>query len=77
MLQHCTLAAPSICISQSIRKYFQTGKLPAPGTVCDADLKPLIGVPNKVEKERSLDEVMLYNALLEEAQRLRMPGFPL
>ncbi|KAL5342130.1 TAP-like protein-domain-containing protein [Aspergillus crustosus] len=74
---HCTLAAPSICVSQSIRKYFQTGELPAVETICDADLKPLIGAPNKIERSRTPDEETLYKALLEEALRPRLFDFPL
>ncbi|KAL4990736.1 TAP-like protein-domain-containing protein [Aspergillus falconensis] len=73
---HCTLAAPSICVSQSIRKYFQTGELPAPGTVCDADLKPMLGAPDRIQEGKSLDEIALRKALLDEAQRVRAP-FPL
>ncbi|KAL4924855.1 putative proteinase [Aspergillus undulatus] len=76
---HCTLAAPSICTSQSIRTYFQTGDLPAHGTVCDADLKPIFGTPNQIEEEAffSMDEIALRKALLEEAQRIRPLGFPM
>ncbi|KAL2816499.1 TAP-like protein-domain-containing protein [Aspergillus granulosus] len=76
---HCTLAAPSVCVSMSIRKYFQTGELPAAGTVCNADLKPLLGHPSKIEEEHatwSMDDITLYKVLLEEAQRLR-PDLPL
>jgi hypothetical protein len=46
--------------------------LPAAGTVCDADLKPLLGNPGKIEEDhsiRSVDDAALYKALLEEAQR--------
>ncbi|RDW68933.1 putative proteinase [Aspergillus mulundensis] len=63
---HSTLAAPSTCVDQSIRKYFQKGELPAPGTVCDADLKPMLGAPNKLEEASSLDD----------ARRIKVP-FPL
>ncbi|KAL4972940.1 TAP-like protein-domain-containing protein [Aspergillus desertorum] len=73
---HCTLAAPSMCVSKSIRKYFQTGELPAPGTVCDADLKPMLGAPDRIQEGKSLDEIVLRKALLDEAQRVRAP-FPL
>jgi pimeloyl-ACP methyl ester carboxylesterase len=31
---HCTLAQPIACSIKHIRDYFQSGKLPAPGTVC-------------------------------------------
>ncbi|KAL4751067.1 hypothetical protein BDW72DRAFT_100496 [Aspergillus terricola var. indicus] len=73
---HCTLAAPSVCVSQSIRKYFQTGELPAPETVCDADLKPMLGAPKRNQEEKLLDEIALREAVLDEAQRIRAP-FPL
>ncbi|KAL2823829.1 TAP-like protein-domain-containing protein [Aspergillus cavernicola] len=72
---HCTLAAPSVCVSKGIRRYFQTGELPEPGTVCDADLKPFLGAPGKVEA-RSIEDEILYKVLLEEALRIR-PVFPL
>jgi hypothetical protein len=63
-------------VSQSIRKYFQTGELPKPGTVCDADLKPMLGSPKKTQEGKSLDDIALQEAVLEEAQRIRVP-FPL
>ncbi|KAL4894901.1 hypothetical protein BDV59DRAFT_165593 [Aspergillus ambiguus] len=47
---HSTLAAPSSCTAAAIRKYFQTGELPLPGTVCKGDLKPFIGTPDVIEK---------------------------
>ncbi|KAL3469938.1 TAP-like protein-domain-containing protein [Aspergillus californicus] len=71
---HCTLAAPSICVSKKIRKYFQTGELPDPGTVCNADLKPLLGAPSRIQED---DDEVLYRALLEEVQRTWTLGFPL
>ncbi|EFI27616.1 hypothetical protein CC1G_14542 [Coprinopsis cinerea okayama7 len=37
---HCSFSAPSFCTSGAIRRYFITGKLPEPGTVC----KP-VGTP--------------------------------
>ncbi|KAK5800736.1 hypothetical protein VI817_002948 [Penicillium citrinum] len=43
---HTTIAAPSLCVSKTIRNYFQTGALPAAGTLCEADLKPLVGAPS-------------------------------
>ncbi|KAL4905510.1 hypothetical protein BDW74DRAFT_152747 [Aspergillus multicolor] len=73
---HSTLAAPSTCVDQSIRKYFQKGELPAPGTLCDADLKPMLGAPNKLEEPRSLDETASWQARLDEAPMIRVP-FPL
>ncbi|KAI9761942.1 MAG: cytoskeletal protein binding protein [Chaenotheca gracillima] len=43
LLQHCSLAAPSVCTAKNVRKYFQTGELPKDGTICDVDEKPLLG----------------------------------
>ncbi|EAU30233.1 conserved hypothetical protein [Aspergillus terreus NIH2624] len=51
---HSTLAAPSICTTAAIRKYFQTGELPPPRTLCDGDLKPFLGAPDRLD---SLEEV--------------------
>ncbi|KAF9884741.1 hypothetical protein FE257_001303 [Aspergillus nanangensis] len=46
---HSTLAAPSFCTDSAIRKYFQTGELPPPDTLCQADLKPFLGAPEITE----------------------------
>ncbi|KAI9646467.1 hypothetical protein NHQ30_004460 [Ciborinia camelliae] len=40
---HTSLTAPSICTANWIREYFQTGTLPAVGTVCAADVEPFGG----------------------------------
>ena len=37
---HCTYAANSTCMNGVIGRYFQTGELPAPGTVCKVDRRP-------------------------------------
>lgn len=49
---HCSSAAPSLCSAKHIRAYFQTGALPAKGTVCEVDEVPLVG---KVNEERVLE----------------------
>ncbi|KAJ5929274.1 hypothetical protein N7454_007122 [Penicillium verhagenii] len=41
---HCSVAAPSLCTSQLVRRYFQTGQLPEPGTICEVDKRPF-GLP--------------------------------
>ncbi|KAH8898792.1 hypothetical protein GQ53DRAFT_742000 [Thozetella sp. PMI_491] len=41
---HCSPSAPSVCTALHIREYFVTGKLPAPGTVCEVDY-PLFEEP--------------------------------
>ncbi|KAJ7864256.1 TAP-like protein-domain-containing protein [Mycena olivaceomarginata] len=35
---HTSMTAPSLCTSAYFRQYFQNGTLPAPGTVCVADI---------------------------------------
>jgi hypothetical protein len=70
--QHTTLAAPSICVAKSIRHYFQTGTLPAVGTLCQADLKPLVGTPNQamaVSQALSPADRKLFGALMAEVQQ--------
>ncbi|KAI9701612.1 MAG: hypothetical protein M1820_006383 [Bogoriella megaspora] len=37
---HCSLSSYSECIAKEVRRYFQTGKLPKEGTVCEADEQP-------------------------------------
>ncbi|RAK99936.1 putative proteinase [Aspergillus ibericus CBS 121593] len=73
---HSTLAAPSVCVHKLIRKYFQTGELPPPGTVCKADIKPLLGA-SPTAQERSAGDQRLYDALMEEAQRMPIARLPL
>lgn len=36
-MQHCSLAATSICTAKAIREYFREGKLPKNGTVCPVE----------------------------------------
>ncbi|GFF43102.1 tripeptidyl aminopeptidase [Aspergillus udagawae] len=63
---HTTLAAPSLCVSKAIRAYFQSGVLPDPGTVCAADLKPLLGESGSVHAMNAPDRAM-YDALMNMA----------
>nr|POF15202.1 putative hydrolase [Quercus suber] len=37
---HCSISAFSVCTTNHIRKYFQTGELPPPNTTCPADEIP-------------------------------------
>ncbi|KAJ5707846.1 hypothetical protein N7488_007647 [Penicillium malachiteum] len=41
---HCSLAAKSNCTYGIVRNYFQTGELPANGTICEVDQRPF-GLP--------------------------------
>jgi hypothetical protein len=38
--QHVCISSPSACTYGHVRKYFQTGDLPAAGTVCQPDQLP-------------------------------------
>ncbi|RHZ64523.1 hypothetical protein CDV55_107399 [Aspergillus turcosus] len=60
---HTTLAAPSVCVSKAIRAYFQSGALPDPGTLCGADLKPLLGESGSVQAMNAGDRA-IYDALM-------------
>ncbi|KAE9368541.1 hypothetical protein N431DRAFT_60319 [Stipitochalara longipes BDJ] len=40
---HCSLSSPSKCTEGVVRNYFQTGDLPATGTICQPDERPFIG----------------------------------
>ncbi|KAJ5503690.1 Peptidase S33 tripeptidyl aminopeptidase-like C-terminal [Penicillium fimorum] len=75
---HTTLTAPSICVAKAIRHYFQTGTLPTVGTLCQADLKPLVGSPHRratISQSFNPADRKLFEALMEEVQR--GPLFPL
>ncbi|KDR74341.1 hypothetical protein GALMADRAFT_578873 [Galerina marginata CBS 339.88] len=37
---HCSVSAPSVCTQKYVRKYFEDGTLPPPGTVCGVVGKP-------------------------------------
>ncbi|CAG8016740.1 unnamed protein product [Penicillium olsonii] len=75
---HTTLAAPSVCVAKAIRHYFQTGQLPSEGTLCQADLKPLVGTPDAavaISESLAPTDGRLFEALMAEVQR--GPLFPL
>lgn len=40
---HCSGSTVNLCVARIVRKYFQTGELPKPGTVCAPDRLPLDG----------------------------------
>jgi hypothetical protein len=37
VLQHTSIAQPSLCTTRRIRSYFDDGSLPSPGTICAVD----------------------------------------
>ncbi|KAJ5084882.1 hypothetical protein NUU61_009461 [Penicillium alfredii] len=67
---HTSVTAPSVCIAKSIRSYFQTGALPKSGTLCEADLKPLVGIPDqsRIQDFSSADRE-LFEVLMAEVER--------
>ncbi|KAJ5919828.1 Peptidase S33 tripeptidyl aminopeptidase-like C-terminal [Penicillium verhagenii] len=73
---HTTIAAPSVCVASLIRIYFQTGNLPDIGTICQADLKPLVGhidqVPIKAQSMTAADR-KLFDVLMAEVKRGYLP----
>ncbi|OJJ94791.1 hypothetical protein ASPACDRAFT_127954 [Aspergillus aculeatus ATCC 16872] len=76
---HSTLAAPSLCVDQAIRKYFQTGELPLTVTVCEADLKPMIGIPTVKRgiRSRSQSDQKPYEMLKAKSRGLPWTRLPL
>ncbi|KAJ5386859.1 Peptidase S33 tripeptidyl aminopeptidase-like C-terminal [Penicillium cosmopolitanum] len=73
---HTTIAAPSLCVARAIRNYFQTGALPDAGTICEADLKPLVGAPDGIHslgRDLSPGDRKLLDASLAEAMRGHFP----
>jgi pimeloyl-ACP methyl ester carboxylesterase len=40
---HCSHSNPSLCTGKAVREYFQTGKMPREGTVCEPEVKPFVG----------------------------------
>ncbi|KAJ5888611.1 hypothetical protein N7495_008652 [Penicillium taxi] len=65
---HTTIAAPSICVAKEIRKYFQTGILPQSGTLCAADVKPLIGHDQAKLQGLSPSDQSLLDVLIAEVE---------
>ncbi|KAK6365532.1 hypothetical protein LTS17_011251 [Exophiala oligosperma] len=79
---HCTLAQPSLCTAKLVREYFNTGALPAPGTVCEPDV-PLfsnqtwkqafapLGINGTVSSttKRSVDDSILLDAMVKLSEK--------
>ena len=63
---HCTLSSPSLCMARHIRRYFQTGQLPAPGTICLPNERPFLGVTDRGDasdaSEAKLLEKLMWTA---------------
>ena len=46
---HCTYSSPSLCTGRVLRKYFQTGELPEPGTICPVSRRAFDGFTEEDE----------------------------
>jgi len=75
---HCSVSAPSVCTQQYVRRYFQDGTLPPPGTVCDVIGKPFpdarspLGMGDQqgvLTSSMTLDEREIYGAVLELSKK--------
>ncbi|KAF2158457.1 hypothetical protein M409DRAFT_31035 [Zasmidium cellare ATCC 36951] len=71
---HCSNSNPSSCTAKHIRKYFQTGVLPKPGTICEPDWRPFVGSASKSEKHYSTAEHEMRDAQHQLARPWNMPG---
>ncbi|KAL2428107.1 hypothetical protein ABEF91_007129 [Exophiala dermatitidis] len=70
---HCSFTAPSLCTARAIRRYFQTGVMPQPGTRCEPDIKPFEGqdlsqLSDEMASSMSEEDVALLAALIEIAR---------
>lgn len=55
---------PSLCTAKAVRRYFQTGALPRPGTVCEPDERPFqASESSSRENALSLEDHKLLEAL--------------
>jgi hypothetical protein len=70
------MAAPSLCVYKSIRQYFQTGEIPPSGTICEPDLRPLIGRAGMRDMKGAADG-KLWDAILEVHQQIATGRLPL
>ena len=69
---HCSSSSPSLCTAKAVRKYFQTGILPAVGTLCKPDIKPFELERGDVEGMSAKDAELL-EVLKEIARTLPSP----
>ncbi|KAJ0116159.1 hypothetical protein J7T55_005105 [Diaporthe amygdali] len=64
---HCSHASPSLCTASAVREYFQTGRLPRPGTICQPEVKPFLGCVRKGGCRFEGDDARLWEALVQLA----------
>jgi len=44
-----------MCTAKAVREYFQTGGLPSPDTICETDIKPLLGPVGSTSRTEMID----------------------
>ncbi|KAL1858266.1 hypothetical protein Daus18300_010012 [Diaporthe australafricana] len=64
---HCSHASPSLCTAVAVREYFQTGRLPRPGTVCQPEVRPFLGCVREGRCQFEGYEARLWEALVQLA----------
>jgi pimeloyl-ACP methyl ester carboxylesterase len=66
---HCSGSNPSLCKARVARAYFQTGALPAEGTICQPEIKPFVGCIREggCDFAEGSEDKMLWNSMLELA----------
>jgi hypothetical protein len=61
---HCTIATPSMCTARVIGDYFQMGKLPDPGSICEVDKKPFDASNGRIEAMNNTANQQLWDAIM-------------
>lgn len=64
---HCSFTGPSVCTAKAVRSYFQSGALPTPGTTCDPDALPFLGL-NATLKSRSGSDTALLRTVIDASE---------
>lgn len=64
---HCSHGTPSMCTAKVLRRYFQTGELPQPGTICQPDKKPFVGCVREDGCRFEGHDARVWEALVELA----------
>ncbi|KAH8652191.1 TAP-like protein-domain-containing protein [Xylariales sp. PMI_506] len=73
---HCSYSNPSIGTAKAVRTYFQTGELPAPGTVTEPEWLPFLGMVGSPEQRGEVGE-KLWRAQASLALVWPYPGLPI
>lgn len=78
---HRTVASPVLCVGKILRTFFQEGKVPDKGTVCQPDLRPWLGcvAPDGCKSREPVEEALFaaLSGLTREWSLARLSGFEL